>query len=70
VTAQAREFFSVPLRDYANPAAGAELLLSPSMMPRKVKLRWGETGVMKDPIFRLDEKQLFEIGKHLGQWCL
>jgi hypothetical protein len=36
------------------------------MMPREVKPRWGETGVMKVPIFRLDEEQLVEIGQHLG----
>jgi glutamyl-tRNA reductase len=32
-------------------------------MPRKVTPRWGETGV---PSFTLDDKQVAEIGRHLG----
>ena len=35
-------------------------------MPRKVMPRWGDTGVMKVPIFTLDEEDLAEIGSALG----
>jgi hypothetical protein len=35
-------------------------------MPRKVTPRWGETGVMKVPNFKLDAEGLPKIGRHLG----